>query len=62
MHFKLIIALVEDDKSDNMLKAVRASVVEDGKVDGLVSYTDMVLKGLFPNLLSFHYVMEHIER
>jgi len=28
----------------------RAPVVEDGKVIGLVSYTDMVLKGLFPNL------------
>lgn len=28
----------------------RAPVVEAGKVVGVISYTDMVLKGLFPNL------------
>lgn len=28
----------------------RAPVVENGKLVGMVSYTDMVLKGLFPNL------------
>ncbi len=28
----------------------RAPVVDKGKVVGMVSYTDMVLKGLFPNL------------
>ena len=28
----------------------RAPVIEDGRIIGIVSYTDMVLKGLYANL------------